>query len=133
MLVYLDSAIVIDAVEGAASFQARARAQLAALIDSGARVAISDLVCLECRIKPIQLGDTRLLADFETFFTDSDVIWLPMPSSVYERAARIRALHKFQLGDSLHLAAAVEHGCQTFLTNDTRLARFPDLAVEILP
>jgi predicted nucleic acid-binding protein len=56
-----------------------------------------------------------------------------MPSSVYDRATLIRARHNFKLGDSLHLAAAVESGSGVFLTNDVRLGRFPDLAVEVLP
>ncbi len=33
----------------------------------------------------------------------------------------------------IHLAAAVEAGCEVFLTNDFRLARFTDLTVEVLP
>jgi predicted nucleic acid-binding protein len=37
------------------------------------------------------------------------------------------------LADSLHLAAAVEGGCDRFLTNDARLSRFPDIPVEVLP
>jgi predicted nucleic acid-binding protein len=34
--------------------------------------------------------------------------------------------------DSLHLAAAVEHGYGLFLTNDVQLRRFPDITVEVL-
>ena len=34
--------------------------------------------------------------------------------------------------DSLHLGAAVEHGCGLFLTNDVLLRRFPDITVELL-
>jgi hypothetical protein len=33
----------------------------------------------------------------------------------------------------LHLAAAIEAGCDRFLTNDNRLTTFPDLPVEVLP
>jgi predicted nucleic acid-binding protein len=51
---------------------------------------------------------------------------------VCERAARIRATHRFQSPDALHLAVAVENNCGLFLTNDIRLQHFPDLAVEIL-
>jgi predicted nucleic acid-binding protein len=133
MLVYLDSVIVIYAIEGAGPFQARARARLATLAAAGDQAAVSDLTRLECRVKPPRLGDAPLLADYETFFAAPDLVWLPLASSVYERAARIRANYGFKLGDSLHLAAAVEHGCGRFSTNDTRLGGFPDLIVEILP
>ena len=32
-----------------------------------------------------------------------------------------------------HLAAAIEFGCDVFLTNDNQLATFPDITVEELP
>lgn len=69
MMVYLDSVICIYAVEGAPSFQARARARLAAMKTAGDRPAISDLTWLECRVKPIRLGDVPALADMEAFLT----------------------------------------------------------------
>ena len=100
---------------------------------AGDQPAISDLTWLECRVKPIRLGNALALADMEAFLTGSDVVRTPMPIAVYERACRIRAVHQYKLGDSLHLAAAVESGCGLFLTNDYRLSSFPDLTAEILP
>ena len=38
-----------------------------------------------------------------------------------------------KLADALHLAAAIEFGCDEFLTNDNQLANFPDITVEELP
>lgn len=133
MLSYLDSVIVIYAVEGLPPFRARALALLAALEASGDLVAVSDLTSLECRVKPIRMGDDALLADYDAFFGSPDIVRVPLSTSVYDRATEIRARHNFKLGDGLQLAAAVEAGRQVFLTNDTRLGRFPDIAVEVLP
>jgi uncharacterized protein len=133
MLVYLDSVICIYAVEGATSFQARALARLAAMRAAGDQPTVSDLTWLECCVKPMRLGDAVALADMEAFLTASDVVCVPMPRAVYERACRIRAVHNYKLADALHLAAAVESGCGIFLTNDHRLGSFPDVAVEVLP
>ena len=132
MLVYLDTVICIYAVEGAPSFQARAKARLAALAAAGDQQAVSDLTWLECRVKPLRAGDTFALAEMEAFLTASDVVRVPMPTAVYERACRVRAAHRFTLADSLHLSAAIEGGCGAFLTNDHRLGGFPDLPVEVL-
>jgi uncharacterized protein len=132
MLVYLDSVICIYAVEGVPSFQARARTRLAAMRPGNDQSAISDLTWLECRMKPIRLGDAAALADMEAFLTASDVVRVPMPTAVYERACRIRAAHTYRLADALHLAAAIEGGCGLFLTNDHRLKAFADIAIEIL-
>jgi uncharacterized protein len=132
MLVYLDTVICVYAVEGAPSFQARARARLAAARAAGDNPAISDLTWLECRVKPIRLGDAKALADMEAFLTASDVRRVPMPFAVYNRTCTIRAVHGHKLADALHLAAAVEAGCGVFLTNDLRLSGFPDITVEVL-
>jgi predicted nucleic acid-binding protein len=133
MLVYLDTVICIYAVEGSPSFQTRARARLAVMRAAGDQPAISDLTWLECRVKPIRLGALAALADVEAFLTASDVVRVSMPTAVYERACRIRAVHNFKLTDALHLAAAIESGCKLFLTNDHRLSSFPDIPVEVLP
>jgi predicted nucleic acid-binding protein len=34
--------------------------------------------------------------------------------------------------DAIHLAAAVVSGCDVFLTNDYRLNRFPDIAMDVI-
>src|SRR5262245_16114389 len=132
MLAYLDTVICIYAVEGALAFQARARARLLTLRTAGDQPAISDLTWLECRVKPIRLGDAVALADMEAFLTASDVVRVPLPTAVYERGCRIRVIHNYKLADAMHLAAAVESGCGLFLTNDHRLSRFPDISVEVL-
>ena len=100
---------------------------------AGDQPAISDLTWLECRVKPLRLGDAVALTDMEAFLTGSDVVRVPMPTAVYERACRIRAVHNYKLADALHLAAGVESGCGLFLTNDHRLSSFPDITVEVLP
>ena len=63
---------------------------------------------MECLVGPIKAGDTALLAEFAAFF---DVVIQPITGPVAFRAATIRASFRFQPMDSLHLAAAVEHGC----------------------
>ncbi len=132
MLVYLGSVICMHAVEGASSFQARARARLAALQAAGEQSAISDLPWLECRVKPIRLNDAVALADMEAFLTASNVVRVPMPTVVSKRACRIRAARNFKLADALHLAAAIEGHCGLFLTKDHRLSNLTDIPVEVL-
>jgi len=133
MLVYLDTVVCIYAVEGSPSFQARARARLATMRAAADQPAVSDLTWLEARVKPIRLADPVALAEMEAFLTASDVVRVPMPTAVYERACRIRAGYNYRLADALHLAAATEGGCGAFLTNDLRLSAFPDISVEVLP
>jgi uncharacterized protein len=132
MIVYLDSMVVIDLVEGPDPFRIKTRDRMDQLVAAGDQAAISELIRLECRVKPIRLGDAALLADYDAFFATPDLLSFALPGPVFERATEIRARHGFRLADSLNLATAVEHGCGRFLTNDVQLRRFPDIAVEVL-
>src|SRR5215208_4063691 len=111
MLIYLDTAILIYFYEGAPPFQARAASRLTALAAAGDRVAVSDLTRLECRVKPIRLGDAAALAIYDGFFARPDVTLLPIAAAVFDRATTIRATRNYGLADALHLATAIEGGC----------------------
>jgi predicted nucleic acid-binding protein len=87
---------------------------------------------MECLVGPIKAGDATLLADFATFFSAPEVVVLPITASVAERAATILATSAFKPMDCLHLAAAVDSGCNRFLTNDVQLRGFPDVLIETL-
>ncbi len=133
MSIYLDSCLWIYYYDHTGVFHIRAMNRLAQLAAVGGQIACSDLVRLECRVKPMQLGDAAKLATFDALFSRSDLRLIPLTTLVYDRETQTRARHGFKLGDSLHLAAAVEAGCDSFLTNDARLAAFCDINVEVLP
>ncbi len=132
MLVYLDACILIYYYEQTGPLHQRAAGRVGQLLTAGNQIVTSDLIRLECRVKPVRLGDSKALATFDSFFARPDVIHTPMSSAVFDRATSIRATHGFKLADSLHLAAALESGCQMFLTNDSRLSTFTDIAIEVL-
>jgi predicted nucleic acid-binding protein len=139
MLTYLDTCIVIYAVEGQATFQQRAQTHIATLEAAGHRFLISDLTRAECLVHPLGTGDGNLLLDYQRFFLSRSLSVKRLTPSVYDRAARIRGQYRYTGGriyglvDSLHLAAAIEYGCERLVTNDERLDNFPEFAVEILP
>lgn len=133
MLIYFDSVILIYLLDHTGSFQRRATTRLTTLETAGDRIAISDLARLECRVNPLARSDAVKLAGFDSFFTRPDVIKVLPSTAVYDRATQLRATYKFKLADSLHVAATIESGCDRFLTNDIRLSRCNDIAIEILP
>jgi predicted nucleic acid-binding protein len=133
MRVYCDSVILIYFFEGTPAFKARATARLGVLGAAGDVLAVSDLVRLECRVQPIRRADAVQLADYDNLFGQPNVERVPITTAVFDRATVIRAAHNFKLADALHLASAVEAGCDRFLTNDARLSAFTDIPVEVLP
>ncbi|MBY0527051.1 MAG: type II toxin-antitoxin system VapC family toxin [Gemmataceae bacterium] len=144
MLYYLDSAIVIYAVEGNPTNQQRALNHLAALELAGHRFAISELTRTECLVPVFGPGGGQRLSDFFRFFHGPNLRTLILTSAMHERAGAIRGGHtypaippaqptRYGMADALHLAAAIEFGCDVFLTNDNQLANFPDITIEVLP
>ena len=144
MLYYLDTVIVIFAVEGNPADQQRAISRLAALEAAGHRFAISDLTRTECLTPLFAPGAGQRLSDFLRFFHSPNLRTVQLTPSTYMRGAAIRGGHsypvsppaiarRYGLADALHLAAAIETGADRFLTNDHQLSGFPDITVETLP
>ncbi len=133
MSVYLDTNIVIYAVENPPGFGSRATTHLATIRSQGDSFMVSDLTRMECLVGPLKLGDRALEAQFRAFFAAAGIQVVAITAAVCDRAASHRATLGLKPLDALHLAAAVEHGANTFLTNDTRLSGFTGLKVDVLP
>jgi len=129
---YLDSNMVIAIVEDGPPGAAYMREWLRQHVGPAGAVVVSDLVRVECRVKPLRTGDTSLLADYDRYFAQSDVGVARLTPSVCDRAAEIRAHERRSLADALHLAAAIEAGCDVFVTADQRLRGFAGLPVVVL-
>ena len=76
--------------------------------------------------------DTETLALYDRFFASDAVQVAEITAVVCTRAAMIRSRYHFRAMDALHLAAAIEHGCQRFLTHDLRLQSCSDISIEVL-
>jgi uncharacterized protein len=108
--------------------------RIAVLRKAGYRIAAGDLARTECLAQPFLTGNAAVIADYQDFFSNPDVDVLPMTAMVCETAARIRTASPFRLKvpDCLHLATAIENGCDLFLTNDAQLVICTQINVEIL-
>ena len=131
-MVYLDTNCVIYFVEQVAEWAPRVVARHERFWADDDRIVVGELTTAECLVGPFLTGDEVVEASFRAFFSDPEIRVLPISASICERAARIRATHRYELIDALHLAAAAEHGCGLFLTNDARLAGCTDIPVEVL-
>ncbi len=91
-------------------------------MNAGSRLEflITDLVRMECLVKPLRDNDMPILREYERYFTD--ISFLPLTTAVFDRAAELRAHHNLRTPDAIHLAAALTHRCDEFWTNDARLS-----------
>jgi uncharacterized protein len=133
-MICLDTNCVIYLIENNPFWGPKVVNRLATARTAGDGIAVCDLARSECLVGPLKNNDTALLANYQRFFASPAVQTLPLTVAVCERAAEVRVASamRFELPDALHLAAAIIHGCGLFLTNDTRLSRCTEIAVEVL-
>ncbi len=117
-MIYLDSCILIYAVEGDDERGERVRQRLADAGDS--TVAISPLVMLECLVGPMRVDNLTLRDHYTRAF--EQFVTVDQGVEQFVRAAELRARHGLRAPDALHLATAQLSLCEELWTNDSRLA-----------
>lgn len=123
MLVYLDSCVVIYAIEQAATLGGPVLKALNNL-PAGAKACVSDMVRMECLVQPMRENDQeriQRLREFLALFAHR-----PIGSIDFELATNLRAKSGLRVPDALHLATAINAGCAQFWTNDDRLSKSTD-------
>ena len=123
-MVYLDSCVLIYALDEDPQFGAPARAALAELRQQHLQPVISALVRLECLVQPMAKADSERLHRTHSFLQLFPV--LAIQDSTFELATELRARHRLRTPDALHLATALRHGCTSLITNDRRLSHATD-------
>ncbi len=118
-LIYLDSCLVIYAVERDPIFGDRVRHAMASAPRD--TFVISPLVKLECLVKPLRTGDLVLQRYYEAALEQLEL--LPLPETAYIQTSHLRARFGLRTPDALHLACAQHYGCEALWTNDGRLAQ----------
>ncbi|NJK46523.1 MAG: type II toxin-antitoxin system VapC family toxin [Pleurocapsa sp. SU_196_0] len=118
MRIYLDSCILIYLIEGTRAQVENIRSVMASLPDN-TDLCISNLVRLECLVKPYKLRDAALEHRYQQEFPAFTTLYaLPI---MFDRAALYRAQRALKTPDALHLATAALSGCTEFWSNDSRL------------
>jgi len=129
MRIYLDAAIIIYLVEEKEPFFDKVAVRLE---DTDLELIASEMGRLETRVKPLRERGNQVLAIYDQFFADRVNDVLDITREVIDKATELRAKYNFKTPDSIHRAAAIDSGCDIFLTNDHRLDRCTEIKIEIL-
>lgn len=112
--IYLDTCMVIDLIEGETNRQTWLRSGI-----RGKWVVGSELLRLKSRIKAIRDDRQDYIEQYDAFFAHCQLA--PFDRPLFECATYLRVQHRIKTPDALHLAAALQSGCEEFWTNDLRL------------
>ena len=129
--VYVDANSVIYAVEKIEPYRSFLAPLWPAAQAGQLSIVTSELTWLETLVKPMRDGNAALELLFRAFLTAREVRLAPVTLSVWEQAARLRALG-LKTPDALHAATGLAFGCTLFLTNDAAFVRVPGLPVTVL-
>ena len=129
--VYIDANSVIYAVEKIEPYHSFLAPLWSAAQAGQLFIVTSELTWLETLVKPFRDSNTALELLFRAFLTAREVELIPTTLSLWEQAARLRALG-LKTPDALHAATGLAVGCALFLTNDAAFLRVPGLPVTVL-
>jgi predicted nucleic acid-binding protein len=117
--IYLDTNIVIYTVEGFAQYAAQIQALLDAMDAGEVSVVTSELTLAEVLVGPLKTQNLAIQQTYRSFLTSTATFVVPPVSrDILEESAQLRANTKLKLPDAIHMATALRHQCDSFLTND---------------
>lgn len=117
--VYLDTNIIIYALEGYETYAAPIKSLLQALTEGAIIAVTSELTVAEVLVKPKRDGSAKLEDAYRRFLLPTTSLRNSAVSrEVLEAAAGIRATSTLKLPDAIHWATATIEHCDSFLTND---------------
>src|SRR5258707_761647 len=131
--VYLDTNIIIYAIEGFTDLADQIKALLQAMDDAEISVATGELTLAEVLVKPIKDQNLTAQQAYRDFLISTPVLQVvPITRAILETAASLRATTKLKLPDAIHFATSNLSGCDSFLSNDVNFKSAGFGSVKIL-
>jgi predicted nucleic acid-binding protein len=134
-ILFLDACILIYRFEGEATAVASVDKTLSRLqrADRDARIAVSEISRLECRVRPLREGRRNLVATYDRFFASSGLTVVPLSRAMVDLATAIRARSGLRTPDALQAACCLSLGRPaSFITNDAGFRRETALDVVLM-
>ncbi len=120
--VYLDSNVFIYALEAMPRYGPLCLAILEGLEKRDFRGITSELTIAETLARPMRDNRLDLAKTYDDLLQNGESLEVvPVSRSVLIESARLRALVRNPLPDSIHLATAIEAKCDYFITGDKSL------------
>lgn len=121
--IYLDANPIIYFLNNTLGFTSVSHA-LFQTIDKQQTTAYAGQLCLaELLVKPIKENKTKEIQHIHQLFDAGYIHLLAHSHDVFLLAAQIRAENGLKMLDAIHVATAICHGCDIFVTGDIKIAK----------
>lgn len=126
---YVDSNVLIYALEGRSAWNAGAVRLLEQAARGACVIVTGDAAMAEVLVGAHRSPEPTAVGDVEALFESPLVTVLPHSHEAFVSAARIRGTVGGQLIDALHLATAIEAGCDAIVSHDAGMPSLPTMPV----
>lgn len=117
--VYIDTNIFIYLLDGKEPFASVVAPFFDSVLNGEIIAYTGEAVLAETMVQPYKLGNIATIEQFRAFFAQEDFLTvLPHDSKAFDLASRIAGTKGMKLVDSLHMATAVQAGCDFLITHD---------------
>jgi predicted nucleic acid-binding protein len=118
---YRDANALIALIEAEEPRRTELGAALASMIDT-VRLLTSEITYSEVLVGPLKRNDAQREAIYHDVFNNPALLTvLPVSRSILTGAAHLRRVSSMRLPDAIHVATAVEHGCDALMSDDKGL------------
>jgi predicted nucleic acid-binding protein len=117
--VYIDTAPLIYFMERNPLYEKPLAKFFSLMHDGGVRVITSTMTLAEVLVKPYRYKQWALAERYESIFEGTpELTLMPVDTGISRLAAKLRASYALLTPDAIHMATAMIHGAEFFLTND---------------
>jgi predicted nucleic acid-binding protein len=117
--VYIDTNIFIYFLDGQEPFLSMVSPFLESVINGEIIGYTGEAVLAEVMVQPYKLGNIATIERFKAFFSQEDFLSiLSHDGKAFDLASRIAGTKGMKLVDSLHMATAIQAGCEYLITHD---------------
>ena len=132
-LIYVESAPLIYYIEENPTYVSKMDIIIEATENTPIDAVSSVIALTEVLIHPLILGKTKIEQEYRDILINSGQFrLLPVTQNIADSAAGLRARYNLRTPDALHIATAIDAGCDAFLTNDNGLKRVAEITVLVL-
>ena len=134
MKLFLDACTIIYLIESQEQLGQKTRLLLTQALQNKARLMVSRLSFLECRVLPLKIKDDDLLLRYNEFFKLPSLQVIELTEDVINVATDLRVsyLSSLRTPDALQLACALKGKADTFLTGDKKLSAIQEIEVLLI-
>ena len=130
---YIETASFIYYVEDHSKYSDKMERIFGEIDQLQIEIMTSVITLTETLTIPLRTGDKTVEQAYRMLLqATQNITLMPITVRTAERAANLRAQYNLRTPDALHVASAIEAGCDGFLTNDLTLRRITELRMLVL-